>query len=223
MWNKEINDEATSSAYHVLHELLDCDLIYNSDKHGKLVNELSNLMYEGASVDALNYMASKANRVGDYMALSFVIEESLMLKDVTIFPLIKLLLKKDYFRIKAALIDFLAINAEDCDDVNLIVNYLSDRNIVVCARTMNVICYILTDHQIEIMLSTIGNDKLRRFFLGNFCIDDFLFEMSCDEKISKMLIFCAATRLRKDKNELLKLEQLASCEEISEFFYFYVK
>ena len=180
-------------------------------------------MYEGASVAVLNDMAAKANRIGDYMALSFVLEESLMLKDIIIFPLIKLLLKKDCFRIKVALVDFLAINAEDCNDMELIISFLNDRNVVVCARAMNVICYLLTDHQLEIMLSTISNDKLKHFFLGRFGTDDFLCEMSCGDKITKMLIFCAAVRLKKDNGELLKLEQLATIKEISEFFYFYVK
>lgn len=197
MWNKKVNSEATQAAYRVVLELLDCDLVYNSDKYGRLVNELSNLMYEGASVAVLNYMAAKANRIGDYMALSFVIEESLMLKDVTILPLIKLLLKKDCFRIKAALVDFLAINAEDCNDMELITSFLNDRNVVVCARAMNVICYLLTDHQLEMMLSTISNDKLKHFFLGRFGTDDFLFEMPCSDKITKMLMFLCHSATKK--------------------------
>lgn len=222
MWSDRVDDNANKLAQKIIQRLLSKDSIYNSDEQGVLVNELSSAMYQGASIDILFEMFDYANRIDDYLSLSFVIEESKMRKSKELFSLTKKLIDIGYLRIVYGLLPYYSINAETKDELYLLQTYLSNRNVIICAYAMKCISYLLNDQQI-IVLSQVLSKKLN---ISNiFLKKDFVEYMDIiknGKTNEKLLAFCSAARNDLSLNELLTLAREASCEEIYEFFYFHV-
>lgn len=222
MWSNRVDDNANKLAQKIIQRLLSKDCIYNSDEQGLLVNELSGAMYQGAPICVLYDMFENSSRVGDYLSISFVIEESKMYKNKELFPLIKKLMNIGYLRIIHSLLPYYSINSETEDELYMLLSYLSNRNVVVCAYTMNCISYILNDNQIAILSNILAEKNgINNAFVGSD-LDEYMSIMRSGDVNKKILAFCSAVRNSLSLNEMLILEKEASCEEIYEFFYFYV-
>lgn len=219
MWNEQLSESASTKASLVIDKLLDKNLVFNTDEYGVLVNQLSDLMYQGASLEVLYDFFNKSKNITHYMALAFIIEESWFVKNKRIYPLIKKLINLNYYRVTSGLIFNYAINITSKEDLNYLYLLLSNQHLVIRVRTMYAVSYIIDDETYQKFIDF--SDELRKIQKKKLDI-----RMKCIPNTSKLLeilIFCNFVRSKSlNKKELLVLANRASCDEILEFYYFYV-
>jgi len=223
MLNKKIDNQA----HQLLIEILNED--DNNERVGILVNQLNDLIYQGASWKILETYYEKASNWGDYRNIGFLIDEGPFFNDKNISPLIKKLLNtEDSYVISEILVTYVS-NITTIEELRYLLSLcgigITSKLCGLEVVAMKAIVTLSKEQLVLLKKISFKEDKepLHLFFKSkNELSQDFLKKNIFNKsEIYKKIVFMVAVYTNCTNEELKELVKLSKSVNIYDFYYIY--